>query len=722
MSGSSILNNIKLLKSKSSGFIFIPFKNALQPIIALFLISFLVYFNTLNHEVAFDDESVIHKNEFVIKGVKGIKDILFHDSYYSYYKQLGMDNTLPGGRYRPLSQITFAIEQEFIGTLPDGIVNETSWDLNNNGIPEQYEDTNNDGLFTDYDFWVRGSGFRHFINVLFYAILIIVIYIVFSKYLFKDSKDMVFFCCILFALHPLHTEVVANIKSRDEIMSLLFIFLTLFYVFRFTENQTKNNLIYISVSMFLALMSKEYALLLFVFIPVLFYVLKNNLIQLRNIQLWMIITMVVISSIIMIKFFNTGVLIAIPLFFLFIGYNLTKKSSDLIVKIMYALGIALIAYFSFRFSATTHQVYNSEMFKNDIMGNPYLFATVEQEWASKIVVWLRYLKLFFMPNPLISDYSFKSLPYSDFSDFRFWITIVLFCAIIGLTFYGVLKRKKWSLGLIIFLLFFLPICNLFIDIGATMGERLLFHSSLGLCLLISMLLIYFLKKTKNKNIVFLILFLVAVQSLTYAVLTIKRNPDWKNNNTLFTHDVEYVPENINVLLGAGSSYYDLGSLPKNKDKKNVYLTKSIELYNKGIKIYPKHFPFYLNKSISFFYLDNLDSALACTDVVIKLSPNLPNVYRVRNKISMRYMLMGIDKFENGDKKNALAFFMKSLVADKQNDKAWCNLAKALHKIGATEKAISCYQSALKINPKNKIAIDGLNKIEKLQQNNEPQSN
>jgi hypothetical protein len=709
----SFIENIKLLQQKPANFVFIPFKNAFQPYVILFIASFIIYFNTLNHEVAYDDETVIHKNEFVIKGASGIKDILTHDSYYSYYKQLGRENSLPGGRYRPLSHITFAIEQEFIGTIKDGIVNENSWDINHNLIKDQFEDVNKDGLFTDYDFWVKGSGLRHFVNVLLYALLIILIYHVLMTFLFPYSKDMVFLSCILFCLHPLHSEVVANIKSRDEILSMLFIFLTIFFSFKYILTSSKKNLILVGLSMLLALLSKEYALLLFVLIPCMFFVFKKEAINLKDINLWIIIFLVLIAAIALVMFFNSGTLIAVPFLFLYGGYFFAKKSQLPLIKVLYVLGASLIAYLSLRFSATTHQVYNSEAFKADIVGNPYLFATIDQEWASKIAIWLKYLILFIIPDPLISDYSYNSIPYSNFTQPKVWLTLLVYAFFIIMTIYFTFKRNPWALGFLIFILFFLPICNVFIDIGAPMGERLLFHASLGLCLLFSMLVFKLIENfaLKSKNIVMMIFFIVGSQQIIYSALIIKRNPDWKNNSTLFTHDIKFVPQNVNMLLGAGLAYYELGTKPENKDKKTEYLRMSIVQYEKGIKIFPGYFSFYVNKSISHFYLNELDKAIACTDTMIKLAPNTPVIYRIRKKISDKIMLDAIQLFEKGDKKNALQQLVKSLSVDKNNEKAWNNMAKALFEIGAIDKSIACYQSALKINSNSQIAIDGLKKIE-----------
>ena len=82
------------------------------------VLSILLYCNTFKHEYALDDTIVIAKNEYVYEGFSGIWDILTKDAFDSYYKQFNSSNQLAGGRYRPLSIVTFAIEQQFLGPIP----------------------------------------------------------------------------------------------------------------------------------------------------------------------------------------------------------------------------------------------------------------------------------------------------------------------------------------------------------------------------------------------------------------------------------------------------------------------------------------------------------------------------------------------------------------------------------------------------------------------------
>lgn len=206
------------------------------------------------------------------------------------------------------------------------------------------------------------------------------------------------------------------------------------------------------VNMLLALLSKEYALVLFGLIPAILYVFYKEQINLKEKGFWILLIFVGIASFSLMKFFNSGTLIAVPILFLYGGYYFAKQSKFASTRLIYGIGAALILYLAMRFAATTHRVdIQVESFENNIIGNPYLFATPNEIWASKIYIWLKYLKLFFIPNPLIADYSFKTIPYSNFSSPLVWLSIFTYASLIVLTMWALLKRKIWSFGLMLFI-------------------------------------------------------------------------------------------------------------------------------------------------------------------------------------------------------------------------------------------------------------------------------
>src|ERR1017187_8512399 len=82
----------------------------------LLAIAMVVYGNSIFNNYALDDAMVITENAFTQKGISGIKDILTADTFFGFFKE--NTNNVAGGRYRPLSLVTFALEYQFFGLSP----------------------------------------------------------------------------------------------------------------------------------------------------------------------------------------------------------------------------------------------------------------------------------------------------------------------------------------------------------------------------------------------------------------------------------------------------------------------------------------------------------------------------------------------------------------------------------------------------------------------------
>ena len=168
--------------------------NKLQLIIAV--LAFVLYANTLTHSYAWDDSIVITENPRVKRGISGIPDLFI--KYNSDYKADKYG-------YRPIVLSSFAVEY---------------------------------GLFKNT------PAVSHFMNVLYYALLCLVLFKVLCK-LFHSSGNLApFLITILFIAHPVHTEVVANIKSRDELFALLFSMLSLSHFLDYYKTKRFKNLLY----------------------------------------------------------------------------------------------------------------------------------------------------------------------------------------------------------------------------------------------------------------------------------------------------------------------------------------------------------------------------------------------------------------------------------------------------------------------------------------------
>ena len=115
----------------------------------------------------------------------------------------------------------------------------------------------------------------HLVNILLYAATAVVLFR-FLRDLFAGYDALVpFAISLLWIAHPIHTEVVANIKSRDELLSFLFSILTLWQCVKYASAPSTKHLLLSGVYFFLALMSKESPITLLVIVPMTLFVFRR---------------------------------------------------------------------------------------------------------------------------------------------------------------------------------------------------------------------------------------------------------------------------------------------------------------------------------------------------------------------------------------------------------------------------------------------------------------
>ncbi|MGZ3866001.1 MAG: tetratricopeptide repeat protein [Bacteroidia bacterium] len=640
-----------------------PFSNPKIPYIILGLIAFIFYINTIYNEFALDDGIVIHKNEYVMEGISGIDSIMKRDAYHSFYKQMNAKAQLAGGRYRPLSIVSFAIEQEFIGKYPDGKLPPAEcWDDNGNHKGDPEEDINKDGLWNDNDCLTKGCMTRHLNNVLFYVLSVLLIYLLFRNHMFPQFPDMAFVAALLFCIHPIHTEVVANMKSRDEIFSMIFMMLTLINVFKYNETRQTKYIWWTALNFFLALLSKEYALMFIFVIPLTIYLFDKDKISIQK----------------------HGKLLAV------------------------VLGTFVI-YMMIRFSivAAKKMVPDTE-----ILNNPYLLAKKDQIIGTKIYVWLKYLILLFFPVVLSSDYSYNSIPYRHLTSPETLLSLAIYIFLAWYTIKLFRKKHPAAWGMIFFFSNFLMICNLLFDIGATMGERLIFHSSLGWAVCMAWIGTeegrkYFKSKEMHRNV--LIGFLV-ILTIGCGYRTITRNAVWKNDITLFTHDVDIMPNSVLCLGNAGARWIDLSERPENKAHEKEYLNKAIGYLNHALELHPKYVNGYLNLGLAYFKFPDYNKAEEIWGKAYQLYPSNPYLGMYYRVLSNVYVNQAFADAKAGKTNYAAYWFERASRIYPQDPEIWYNLGGAAFSMGDFPKAKMAFEQCLQRKPDHANAKNGLGNI------------
>ncbi len=607
----------------------IPFKGFKAQAMVLLLLGLVFYGNSFFNQYALDDGIMIAKNEYVQAGISGIGDLLTRDSYASFYAQSGGRGELSGGRYRPLSQVTFAVEQEFFG---------------NNAF------------------------IRHFVNVALYILSVILLLYFLRVHVFPARPELAFLTALIFLIHPIHTEVVANVKSRDEIMSFLFIVLTFIYAFRFETLGKKGQLVLALLFYFLALLSKEYAITLLALIPLAcFLFLKRG-------------------------YFQSG-LRALPF-----------------------LGVALV-YVFIRVGATAPlpaEAAMSASIPKDVFNDPYQFAESSQLLPSKIYILYKYLQLQVFPHPLSADYSYNHFPYRNFRDPLVILSVLIHLIMLLAGVWLFAKRHFLAFAIAFYLANLVLVGNLFFDIGATMGERLVYHSSFGFAMFAAWALYEGFGLIKSggtrRKAFYAALGLVTILA---GARTVTRNAEWSSDESLWLADVETVPGSALANGNAGNQMIIIGDRLEVVSEKNERYSQAIEYLQKSLNIYPRYVNSLINLGLVYYRLEDYGKAEKYWDRARTIFPTNKHLLECYNSLATYYFSQGLQYGVKGNFPLSIDYMEKAKTLDPENGLIWANLGGAFYTVKDYEMAEKHWRKSLEYLPGNADAANGLQALKQL---------
>ncbi|MFZ4399938.1 MAG: tetratricopeptide repeat protein [Bacteroidales bacterium] len=567
-----------------------------------FVFAFILYANTLKHDYVLDDYGALADNWVVKKGVTGIPLIL--KTTYRY----GSGN-LTDNLYRPLSQIMYAVEWQIAPNNPH---------------------------------------LSHFLNVLFYALSCFLLFIVLRKYFDKAHPLIPLIITLLYISHPLHTEVVANIKSRDEIMSFFFLMLTLLALHDWFLKKNYWSLFISLLMFFLAFLSKE------------------------------------------------GVITMLFLFPVF-GWYFTNAKSKTILTSSLMMIIPAIIYIAIRYQIISKysQSDTIPIIDNFLSGAP----DIASHFATAVMLLGKYLMLLIIPYQLVSDYSFNQIPIVGPGDLRFIISFLIYLAM-GI--YVVLNFRKKSylvFGLLLFLVSISIYCNIFITVGTSFGERFMFIPSLGLCISFVFLLVELMKieniKSKLSELeilkskpIFTSIFLITL--LLFSVKTIVRAAEWKNQNSLFGNDVKRSPQSAHMRLYWGLTLRDNAMKEENEINRNNIMIQAVAEFEKGLSIYPVYADCYEQLGLAWYRLKDSKKALYNYEQALKLNPTK----------AVTWSNIGILYVEQGNLQKAIEVYSKSKTLDPNYADAYFNMGSVYGMQGKYEEAIVEFKKCIQFEPDN----------------------
>jgi len=585
-------------------------------------LALLIYSNSIGNGYALDDFSVIKENNIVKNGTKSIP-LIFNSSYR--YGYLNVND----GLYRPFTLMMYAIEWQI---FPDK--------------PSVY----------------------HFINVVLYMLTGVVMFKLLIKILKGYNVILPLITTLIFIAHPIHTEVVANIKSRDEIMCFLFVLLSIKYIFDYLETK-KNSQILLSILFYtIALFSKESGILMLAFAPLFMVFFSRE---------------------------NIGKIISITMVFL----------------------IPTIVYLGIRHSVlkSTVGIQSVSLVDNLLIASK----SVGEKYATAFVVLAYYIKLLFLPHPLLYNYSYNQIPIVSFLNPIAFLSVLFH---VGILVFGMSKIRfnstshkgnlntneniyehKSILGfsILFYLIGVSLFSNMIVTIGAAMGERFIYFSSFGFCFAVAFILIKLLKIDLHKNILKPseafnskpLLAITLVILVLFSVKTIARNTNWKDNLTLYRHDLP-------ISMNSVRSHYYLGNeLIKNEDEisGNPIDTSAIlegcKELEAALKIYPNYNDANTQLGVAYYKIKDFKKSEKYYLITLE---NNPNDAVAINNLAAIY-------FNTGQYEKAINMYERAITLNPRFSDAMVNIGSCYGSMQKYEESIIYFKKAIDISPDNSKA-------------------
>jgi tetratricopeptide (TPR) repeat protein len=531
------------------------------------VLAFAVYANTLGHGFAYDDPRVIVDNP-AIRDVTDWRRIVTTPSWF-------MDGagTI---EFRPLATWSFAVDYALHGTAPFGY---------------------------------------HLVNVVLHAgvsaLLVLLVATIGAPTVVAGIAGA------LFAVHPIHTEVVANGVGRAELLAAVLALLAL-WLHRLAARRTRPGALDAGsvVAFGLALLSKEHALGYLALLPLTDLLLDDD----RDLR----------------RFAGR------------LGGERGMFYAALVVVTLAVLALRAAAIGSIVGTGSVGDTFT-------VSYNVTLFASVWLRVLTALDVMGRAIWLLVYPMALSADYSYPQITLvTGLGDPRALAGIAVAAGLLGAV---LLAWRRSPLACVFLAMTLLPwavVCNVILPIGTIFGERLLYLPSAGACALLAMGAAAIAARTSWR----LAGGAVGVVLVAWSARTVTRSRVWANDLTLAEATVQDAPRSANAHDFLGHAYVDVGrdddalaqfataaqllaahpAWPERLDVlyetalihgRHGDLATATRLYEEIVAQDPDYFPAWINLGALRNQEGDYARALDAADRAVAVRPDVPNAYVVR---------------------------------------------------------------------------------------------
>jgi hypothetical protein len=494
---------------------------SLKTVALLVVVVLACYGNTTQNGYSIDDDLIIDAHPQAESGFSALSEI-FTTNYLSHGTKQGS--------YRALPRATYAIE---------------------------------------YALWGHKPGISHGINIFLFLITCLLIVSLLSR-LFPNGNGLAILCAVLlFAVHPLHTEVIASLKNRDELMQLMFSLLACIGLISYARHGKTASLILSSLAFLSSLACKETGIQFFAIYPIVFFY-AGEVNKKRAIASSILFASVVaLFGIFMVTVLNPEAVFWMNNAteeFLFIEHPL-MHTSDLSIRI----GTAFYGL-------------------------------------------LLYLKLYLIPYPLGFYYGYNQISLVPITSMLALASIVIYAVLSTIGIVGIRSRSPYSFAIFIMLICLAIFSNLVVQVSGIIAERYAYSSSMGFCILVGWI-VQALSHRLSNGLKWGVLVPFTMVLVVFSGLTIERNKQWKNYLTLANQDSKTFTESavVHFYLARYVENHVLDTATVNRVD---WWRKAAYSYGQASRVHPSTTWSALYAADIYFHeLHDLDSALIMYDAL-----------------------------------------------------------------------------------------------------------